>query len=110
MKNEAMTSDDSRPKGRIWRSVGAIFAGFIFVVITHTGTDAIMHASGVFPKSGAAMTPALWWLAIAYRNIFSITGSYLTAKLAPQNPMEHALIGGAIGLVISIAGTIATWN
>jgi hypothetical protein len=49
-------------------------------------------------------------LASAYRGIYSILGCYLTARLAPHHPMHHALILGAIGVVLSTAGTIAMWN
>ena len=30
--------------------------------------------------------------------------------LAPNRPMQHALLGGAIGLVLSIVGAVTTWN
>jgi hypothetical protein len=39
-----------------------------------------------------------------------LAGCYLTAKLAPGNPMKHALILGGIGTVLSAAGAIATAN
>jgi uncharacterized membrane protein YfcA len=37
-------------------------------------------------------------------------GSYITARLAPHKPMKHALIGGAIGMVLATIGALATWN
>lgn len=92
------------------RSIGAVFAGFLAVVITHTGTDAVMHATGVFPPLGQPMSDALFLLATAYRTVFTVAGSYITARLAPNRPMQHALVGGVIGLVLSIAGGVATWN
>jgi hypothetical protein len=45
---------------------------------------------------------------ILYRAIFSILGCYLTARLAPQNPMKHALILGGIGVILSSMGAIVT--
>ena len=53
---------------------------------------------------------ALLLLATAYRTVYGIAGSYVTARLAPDRPMQHALAGGAIGLVLSIVGAVATWN
>ncbi len=38
----------------------------------------------------------------------AVLGSYIAARLAPRNPMRHALILGAIGFVLSLAGAIAT--
>jgi hypothetical protein len=104
------TLNYAKPDRRIGRSIWAVFAGFLFVVITHTGMDAIMHGTGVFPPVGTAMADSLFALALGYRTVLTAVGSYYTARLAPANPMKHALIGGAIGLVLSIAGAAATWN
>jgi hypothetical protein len=37
-------------------------------------------------------------------------GSYIIARLSPDRPMEHALVGGVIGLAVSIVGAAVTWN
>jgi hypothetical protein len=49
-------------------------------------------------------------LATAYRIVYGIAGSYVTARLAPDRPMQHALLGGFIGLALSIVGAAVTWN
>jgi hypothetical protein len=49
-------------------------------------------------------------LATVYQTIYGILGAYIVARLAPYRPLEHALIGGAVGTVLSIAGAAATWN
>jgi len=49
-------------------------------------------------------------LATFYRFIFGVIGSYLTARLAPYKPMQHALFGGFLGLALSILGAAVTWN
>jgi hypothetical protein len=56
------------------------------------------------------MSDSLFVLATAYRLVFAVLGSYVIARLAPEKPMQHALVGGAIGLVVSAAAAIATWN
>jgi hypothetical protein len=94
----------------ILRSIGAVIAGLIFIVILSTLTDVIMHATGVFPPWFTYMPDSLFLLAVAYRSVFSILGCYLTAWLAPNRPVLHALILGAIGVIISAAGAAATWN
>ena len=90
------------------KSIGAVVAGLIFIGVTHTGTDAILEHVGVLPKGHLNVGTGLILLVITYRFIFSIGGCYLTARLAPANPMKHALILGCIGVVLSAAGAIAT--
>jgi hypothetical protein len=95
----------------IWRSIGAVFAGFVVVVILSLVTDALMHAIGLFPKPGQPAAGGGSFLAATlYRSVYGILGSFITAKLAPARPMFHAMAGGAIGFVISVIGVIATWN
>jgi hypothetical protein len=99
----------TRPR-RLWRSTGAVFAGLVVIVILSTLGDVVMHATGVFPPWGQPMSDSLFLVATAYRIVFSIAGCYLTARLAPDRPMQHALVLGVIGIVISAAGAAATWN
>lgn len=94
--------------GGMGRSVAALLAGFVAIVVTHTGTDAVLHATGVFPTAGEAMSGGLFGLAAAYRLVFEVLGAGLTARLAPRRPMKHALVLGAIGTVASLAGLLAT--
>ncbi len=107
-----MTNNESvrpQPSRRI-RRVGAVLAGVIVIVILDTGLDVIMHATGVYPPWFQPMSTGLWLLAIGYRSIDSIVGSYITATLAPDRPVAHALVLGLIGVVLSTVGTLATWS
>ena len=92
------------------RSIGAVFAGLLAIVILSLGTDAILHATGTYPPWGKPMSDNLYILALAYRIVIGIAGGWLTARLAPDRPMAHALILGLVGLILSIMGAIATWN
>ena len=92
------------------KSIGAVLAGVGFIVITHTGTDAILESAGVLPKGHLFVGTGLILLVLGYRAVFSLVGCYLTARLAPQNPMKHSLILGTIGVVASLGGAIATAN
>ena len=94
----------------ILRSIGAVLAGFFATFILSIATDLVLHAVGVFPPWGQSMSDALFVLAMFYRTIYTIGGGYVTARLAPNKPMSHALILGVIGLLAAIAGTVATWN
>jgi len=99
-----------RQQRRVLRSIGAVLAGFLAVVILSLGTDIVLHATGVFPPWGRPMSDALFLLATVYRTVYGVVGSYITARLAPDRPLQHALVGGFIGLVLSIVGAVATWN
>jgi hypothetical protein len=95
---------------RILRRIGAVLAGFFATVILSLGTDLLLHAAGVFPAWGQAMSSALFLFATAYRTLFTIAGGYITARLAPDQPMTHVLILGLVGTAAGLAGVVATWN
>jgi hypothetical protein len=94
----------------IWRSVGAVVAGVVFVVAVTTLVDIALHVAGVFPALGAPLTHALAAVATAYRVVLGVVGAWLTARLAPGRPMKHALVLGAAGTVLALVGVVATWN
>jgi hypothetical protein len=96
-------------QGNIWKSVGAVLAGFVVVAAASLATDEVFHILKVYPPWGEPMpSPGANALALGYRTVYSILGGYVTAKLAPRNPVKHAVILGSIGLTISILGVIAT--
>ena len=94
----------------ILRSLGAVVAGLLIIFVLHLGTDVVMHATGIFPPWFQPMAGPLWVFAFAYRTIYSVLGCYVTARLAPNNPMKHAMLLGVIGFVLSMAGLVSTWN
>ncbi|MEN3328886.1 MAG: hypothetical protein V7638_3693 [Acidobacteriota bacterium] len=100
----------TKPQRNILRSAGAVLAGLLFVIIITTATDALLHATGIFPPWGQPMSDSLFLLAFAYRIVYGIAGGYITARLAPDKPVKHAVVLGAIGFVLSLAGAAATWN
>jgi len=89
-----------------WRSVGAVAAGFVAVVVLSLGTDQVLHMLQVYPPWGQPMSGGLFGLATAYRIVYTIFGGYLTARLAPHAPVRHALILGFIGLLPAIGGVM----
>lgn len=93
-----------------FRRIGAVLAGLVVIFVLTTAVDVALHATGVFPPLGEPMRDALFILATAYRIVFAVLGCYVTARLAPDRPMRHALILGGVGVLLSTAGAIATWN
>jgi Na+/citrate or Na+/malate symporter len=96
--------------GRILRSVGAVLAGIIVGVVLTLATDLVLHATHVFPPLGQPSSSGPLLLATIYRTIYGVAASYITARLAPDRPMGHALAGGLVGLIVSTIGAVATWN
>ena len=101
---------EPHPTRRIGRSVLALFAGFVFVVGLTLITDLVLHRLGFFPPAGQPAASGSLMVAILYRCVYGIAGAWLTARLAPYKPMQHALLGGAIGTAVAILGAVATWN
>ena len=104
-----MARTSEHPRRRL-RSAAAILLGFLAVVVLSLGTDIVLHAIGAYPPWGQPNSDALLLLATAYRIVYGVAGSYITARLAPNRPMKHALAGGVVGLVVSIVGAVVTWN
>lgn len=101
---------DSHQSRRILRRFGAVLAGLIAVATLDLGIDSILHATGIYPPWFQPMSSGLWLLAIGYRAIDGIVGGYVAAWLAPDRPVIHALVLGTIGIVLSTAGVIGTWD
>lgn len=105
-----LTLDETRtPRRAALRGTGAVFAGLLAIVVLSTAVDAVLHATGVYPPFPERMADELFALATAYRIVFGVAGSWLTARLAPNRPLAHALALGGIGTVLSIAGAAAMW-
>jgi hypothetical protein len=86
-----------------------VLLGFIAVIVLSLGTDQLLHVLAVYPPWGQPMyDPGLLLLALAYRIVYAVVGSYIAARLAPRHPLRHALVLGVIGFVLSLAGAIVT--
>jgi hypothetical protein len=92
------------------RSIWPIAAGILVTVVVSTLVDAVLHAAGVLPPVPQAMNDAQSLLALSYRIVITVGAAWLTARLAPTEPMKHALVLGGIGTLVGAAGAVATWN
>jgi hypothetical protein len=94
---------------KILKGIGAILAGFIFIVISHTATDFVLEKLGIFPppQQGFNVT---WMVVTAtlYRTIYTVIGGSITAALAPDPPMRYVMILGVIGLALGTIAAIVT--
>ena len=90
------------------RSIAAVSAGFVLIGTLGFLADTVLQYFGVLPVTGSVrFEDKQSLLALFYHLIFVLIGGYLTAWLAPNRPIGHALVLGALGIVFSSAGLIA---
>ena len=92
------------------KSILAVAAGIVFIVVVTTLVDVVLHAAGVYPPWSLPIGNRLALLATSYRILISVAGAWLTAWLAPRDPMKHAMILGYVGVVLGLIGVVTTWN
>src|SRR3989442_1433344 len=87
-----------------------VVAGGVVAIVAMAMVDVVLHLAPVFPPINEPINDALALLATSYRIVISVGGAWLTARLAPNRPLQHALILGYLGVVLGLVGVIATWN
>ena len=92
------------------KSTWAMVAGLLFIIVVTTLVDILLHVTNVFPPMDQPIDDALALLATSYRIVISVGGAWLTARLAPDEPMKHAMMLGYVGVVLGLVGVVATWN
>ena len=92
------------------QSIWAVVAGLVVIIVVTTLVDTMLHLAHVFPPINEPINDSLALLATGYRVVISIAGAWLTARLAPDRPLKHALMLGYVGVVLGLVGVVATWN
>jgi len=92
------------------KSLWAVLAGVIFIVAVTTLVDILLHLAGAYPPMDQPLDDAHAILATAYRIVIGIIGGALSARLAPAQPMQHAIALGIVGSVLGLVGVVVTWN
>ena len=92
------------------KSLWAIVAGVLVVIVVTILIDVALHAADVFPPMDQPIDDGQSLLATLYRVVVGIAGAWVTARLAPDTPMKHALILGLAGTILALVGVVATWN
>ena len=91
---------DTHPPRQLGKSFLALLAGMLAGIVLSIGTDVLLHVIGLFPPLGQPVSSPLLLLATAYRSVYGVIGSYIAARLAPSQPMMHALVLGMVGFVV----------
>jgi hypothetical protein len=92
------------------KSIGAVFSGLILIFALSHLTDQVLEKTGFMLLPFHENSFGFMIFVTAYRCIYVVAGSYLTAALAPDRPMRHSIILGSIGFVLGIVGAIAMWE
>lgn len=92
------------------KSIGAVLAGVLVIIIVTTLVDILLHVVHFFPAMDKPINDFQALVATLYRIVISVAGAYLTAKLASDRPMLHAMMLGYVGTVLGLIGVYVTWN
>lgn len=92
------------------RSILAIIAGVLFIIVVTTLVDIALHLLQIYPPTSEPMNNSLAMLATSYRIGIGIVGAWLTARLAPARPMKHVMILACVGILLGLAGLAASWG
>jgi len=95
---------------RLGRSILAVLAGIAVGIVLSLGTDWSLRVIGLVPPHNERWPNQLLLFAAVYRAIYGVIASYVIARLAPNRPMGHSLLAGALGMLVSTLGAAAAWN
>jgi hypothetical protein len=95
---------------RLGRSILAVVAGIAVGIVLSLGTDFALRAMGAVPAQNERWPNQLLLLAAVYRSVYGVIASYVIAWLAPNRPMAHSLLAGALGMLVSTLGAVAAWS
>ncbi|GAB1344882.1 hypothetical protein [Gemmatimonas sp.] len=94
------------------RSIVAVATGFFLIALLSFGTDFAIRAAmpALFDGEGRTTSVTVLVLTIGYVGLYATIGCYLAARLAPREPMRHALVLGVLGLLFNLIGTWFAWS
>lgn len=85
-------------KKHVFRSILSIVLGLGISTLLPIVTNQLVRTLDAFPQGSSE-------LALVYRSVYIVLGSYITARFAPYASMRHAMILGVIMFLISSIGT-----
>jgi hypothetical protein len=90
------------PMQNLPRSLAALFAGMLIVIILSVGSDVLLEKT-IWPK-----VPLL--VALLYRTVYAAIGGFLTAMLSPSHQMRNVYTLAILGSILGILGALANWG
>lgn len=87
----------------VFRSILAFLAAIFITFVLSYATDAVLVATGLMTTKALPESVAVVTLIIVYRTMYNTLGAYILAKLAPNHPMRHGLVLGALGIFGSLS-------
>ena len=105
-------SDPRVQPRRLGRSILAVLAGIAVGIVLSVGTDWGLHLIGLVPapSQNDPWPNQFLLLAAVYRSIYGVIAGYLIARLAPNRPMGHSLLAGALGTLVCTLAAFSTWS
>jgi len=92
----------------ILKRIGAVLAGFFLIALLGFVADTILQHFGILPiPTEQKFEPRHSLLALSYHILFVLLGGFVTARLAPDRPVAHAVTLGIFGIAFSALGLIA---
>ena len=93
------------------RSILALLAGFIAEPVLVVAADWVygrIHP-GIFTSDGLVYGTAAV-IVLIYVQIINAISGYITGRLAPRNPVGHALLLGVIGFILCVIVSWKRWG
>jgi hypothetical protein len=96
----------------IFKSIGAVLAGFVSVAVLSIATDVVLESLTIFPPQTKPEEYTTWMLAmaLAYRSVYTVIGGYVTAKLAPSHYKKHVVALMILGGIGGVLGAVTGWD
>jgi hypothetical protein len=96
----------------VLRSIFAVVVGFLIIGALSMGTAQVLQQNmpAAFGPGGRVDSVGLLLFMQGCVAVYAICGCWLAARLAPNRPMTHALVLGALGLVFNIIGVATRWD
>jgi len=95
---------------KTFKSILAVFVGILIIFALSTVTDVILEGTELMKLPFDANPLWVKLVVVLYRNVYVAVGAYITAAMAPANPMKHVWILAGIGCVLGILGAVAMWH
>jgi len=92
----------------MFKRIGAVLAGFFLIGFLGFLTDTVLQQFSLLPiPTEHRFETQHAVLALSYHLVFATLGGFVTARLAPDHPLAHAMALGILGIRISTLGLIA---